>query len=779
MRLASFFHMAHSYFENKGRFAMGKYRHCKIISLSLAAIIAGRHGEGFAQQVPIVNDSSPVSSTSEEIIVTATKQAIGATAQKTPIAITAVGEAQISRTFAITIQDLGKLAPNVQLSSVGTYPGFANFLIRGIGVNNSVRSVDPTINIFQDGMVLGYQVGTLLDTFDTESVEILRGPQGILFGKNSTGGIVSLRTRRPNEDFGVRLEATVGNFGRRDISASVEGALVPDKVRAKIAFLSRNSNGFFHDRNGGTFAVAPANPSGLQPVNPQSDQSGSNLWAIKPIVVADFSDQLQLTLTGQYYHDVGGGATTRDIQPGGSVGAAFTVFGYTPPSDPSEINHNLVDEGHRLTEYHTVAQFDLTTDAGIFTSVSAYRHVNYWSSLDLDGTPFVISEFPDNNENSKQFSQELRFASKFSDSIELIAGAYYLNVKEFVEEKRHFATATPYTRGQFNQKASNIAGFANLTYSVTPDLKLIASGRYTHEKKTISVVPLGACTVNFAICPTTATNLSKSWNDFSPKLGVQFQATPDILAYASWTKGFRSGNFNARTANPAAIGPTEPESVQSYEAGVKTDLFDRKLRFNVTGFYMNYDNIQKTVFLPAPGSGVLVQTLNNAATAKVYGIELETKFSPTKSLLFEGNLGWTHARYKSFKGLDVNRDGAINAVDEQLASNLKFDRLADYTYLLAGTYTVPVENADLSLRVSWDWRSKVFLDVLNTPQLAQPAYGVLDASIRYAASKYSVSVFAHNLNKSVSHEQGSAIGGYQYHGGLADATWGIELKTQF
>lgn len=758
---------------------MVKYSHSKKISLTLAAVLAGQQAAAWSQETQSTSSSNTTSPATEEIIVTATKQAAGATAQKTPIAITAVGEAQISRTFAVTIQDLGKLAPNVQLSAVGTYPGFANFLIRGIGVNNSVRSVDPTINIFQDGMVLGYQVGTLLDTFDTESVEILRGPQGILFGKNSTGGIVSLRTRRPNEEFGIRLEATVGNFGRRDISASVEGALAPDKVKAKIAFLSRNSDGFFHDRNGGTFKVAPSNPSGLQPVNPQSDQSGSKLWAIKPIIVADLTDQLQLTLIGQYYHDVGGGATTRDVQPGGSVGSAFTDFGYTPPSDPSEINHNLVNEGHRLTEYHGVAQFDLTTDAGVFTSVSAYRDLKYWSSLDLDGTPFVKSEFPDNHENAQQFSQELRFASNFSDRIELIAGAYYLNVKEFVEEKRNVSGATPFMRGQFNQKASNLAGFANVTYSATPELKLIAGGRYTREKKTISVVPLGACTVNFAVCPTIATNLSKSWNDFSPKLGVQYQATPDVLGYASWTKGFRSGNFNARTANPAAIGPTRPESVQSYEAGVKTDLFDRKLRFNVTGFYMNYDDIQKTVFLPAPGTGVLVQTLNNAATAKIYGVELETKFSPTKALLLEGNFGWTHARYKSFKGLDVNRDGAINAVDEQLATNLQFDRLANYTYLLAATYTLPVNDADLSLRVSWDWRSKVFLDVLNTPQLAQPSYGMLDASIRYAAPKYSISLFGHNLNKEVTHEQGSAIGGYQYHGGLADVTWGVELKTQF
>ena len=202
----------------------------------------------------------------QDIVVYAQKKARGEQLQKVPMAISAIDSKTIEASHAIDIRDIGRLVPNAQLDGVGTFPGFANFFMRGVGVSTSVRSLDPAVNIIQDGMVIGYQAGAVLDTFDTEGVEVLRGPQGVLFGRNASGGAVSLRSKRPTGKSEATFKVTLGNANTVETRTGLETAIVEDKVFARLAVLTRNNDGFFHNRNSGTFVTVPAtvnaNPTG-------------------------------------------------------------------------------------------------------------------------------------------------------------------------------------------------------------------------------------------------------------------------------------------------------------------------------------------------------------------------------------------------------------------------------------------------------------------------------------------------------------------------------------
>ncbi|MEO0996589.1 MAG: TonB-dependent receptor plug domain-containing protein, partial [Pseudomonadota bacterium] len=352
----------------------------------------------------------------EEVVVFAQKRA--ESVQDVPVAVSPITAQQIEDANIVDITDLGFLAPNTQLQAVSTFPGFANFTIRGIGVSTSIRTLDPAVNVFTDGIVLGTQIGAVLDVFDVEAVEVLRGPQGIFFGRNSTGGAVVFRTARPTEEFQGSTKLTVGSHRTGEIETIVQGPL-NDTLRAKLAVQLRRSDGMFEDNNGGTFAPAPNNPNGTQPENPQKDQSGQESIFIKPTITFQPSDDFDYTLFGQFYNDDGGGSATKAyIDPRLASPPLLTLFGYTPPDDQFDINHNLLGES-KTQSWHLIGEGNWTIGNNVLTSVTGIREVTFDSSLDVDGAPFTLIHFPNNEEEASQFSQELRYAMDISDRVDL------------------------------------------------------------------------------------------------------------------------------------------------------------------------------------------------------------------------------------------------------------------------------------------------------------------------------------------------------------------------
>jgi iron complex outermembrane recepter protein len=714
----------------------------------------------------------------EEVLVTAERKSVGESLQKVPIAITAVTAQTIETEHLTDITDIGRAIPNVELDPAGTFPGVANLTIRGVGVSSSTRSVDPAVNIFQDGMVIAYPAGAVLDTFDTESVQVLRGPQGVLFGRNSAGGAVVLSTPLPTSDFHYKGDVTFGNFDEIDAHAMVEGTLVGDTIFGKIAISEKTNSGYFNNTTDGVFVPAPGNPSGL-PIEHESNHTpGTHELIIKPTFRFELSNDLELKLFTQYqrYRD-GGGVAQSYIPPQGTITGLQTTFGYYTHQDGNTVN--VTDEGYTdIDAGHVIAELDWNVGTGTLTTVAAARDIQYDSTFEADGTPFSMFTFPDNTEHNHQESLESRYNGKIGSQIEYVAGIYaFDDITEVVEKRTESGLSPTLPLGtvtdiynNWRQHDTSDAVFGNIDYKPVADLTLSAGLRYETEFKYMHIIPLQACTgANFTGCPNTFYDDGKRWYGLTPRFVASYDLENDILLYASYAKGFSAGNFNARAPTIAsAILPTNPESVDSYETGLKSEWFDHRALLNIAGYVAKYTSIQRT--LQENVDNTDVQTLLNAADAIIKGFELETSLIVVEGLKLNASAGYTNAHFTSIIGLPAGVDG----------TSLKLDHVPDWTSDVGGTYTFPVAQlgGKMELATDYSYRTKVFTDVLNTPQEAQPAYGLLNASVSLDRGPYYFRLWGRNLTNQYYIYQASKFLGYTYYPG-APRTFGITIGASF
>ena len=722
----------------------------------------------------------------EEIVVFAQKRA--ESAQDVPVSVTPMSMEQLDNAFVVDLTDLGFMAPNAQLQAVSTFPGFANFTMRGIGVSTSIRTLDPAVNIFVDGMVLGTQIGAVLDVFDVETVEVLRGPQGVFFGRNSTGGAVSLRTAKPTEDFNATAKLGIGSFGLTEFEGVVQGAMSDNGLRGKIAFQWREFDGGFEDRNGGSFAPATFNPDGVQPPNPTQDQTRQDSIFFKPTITFQPSDDFDFTLFGQYYKDEGGGSATQAfIDPRIGPQPATTLFGYTPPTDQFDINHDLLGVSETKS-WHLIGEANWHLDNGTVTSVTALRDLSFDSSLDVDGTPFLLIHFPDNEEAADQFTQEVRNALDLNDRTDLIFGGFYMDSEMSVIERREFTGLTAgrapdelnNIQSDWVQEQNSIAAFFNLRYELNPQWTLSGGLRYTREEKELNITPLTPCAgPGFSGCSTDKLFLEDSWNDVSPRLGVEYRPSDNAMWFASWTRGFRSGNFNARAGSAVTIGPADPEQADQFEIGLKGDYLDGTLRTNLAAFYTIYDDIQR-VTNTQTATGQPLQLLRNAAKAAIPGLEAELTWSPTDALSLQASLGWVKPEFDEFTGLDVDSDGVVSAADRRAAEQLRFDRVPELTVFLGGEYrwTMNQLPGEFAYRLQWSWRDDFPTDVRNLETRFQDSYDLLDMSVRYENDNWRVALYGRNLTETNYVDIISTAFNQQAFGGQP-RTYGLEVGYRF
>lgn len=717
------------------------------------------------------------------IVVYAQRKARGEQLQDVPMAISAVDASTLEAAHAIDIRDVGRLVPNAQLDGVGTYPGFANFFMRGVGVSTSVRSLDPAVNIVQDGMVIGYQAGAVLDTFDTESVEILRGPQGVLFGRNASGGVVHLRSKRPTGKTEGNFKVTLGNAGTIETRSAFETALVEDKVMARFAVLTRNNDGFFRNSNNDTFVTIPTtlnvNPTGAQAATHREERvPKTNEIVVKSTWVFKPGDATTLTLFGQYLNfDDGGGATRSFYDPSTPPRQHQTLWGFYPSNRKWGVN--LGTPGYtRIKGFHLIGELVQDIGPGSLTAVGAYRKVRYNATLNVGGDPFDTLVFPDGEEEARQTSFEARYNVSVDDNIDLLFGGFYFNLKSDVYEKRlaRLTTSTTqkrYTVNIWDQDTKSFAFFGNIDWRVTPEFTISAGVRYSKDTKRMHIVPLTNCPgQSFESCGLNYLNAKKTWDDVSPRFVANYKIDPEIMLYASYSRGYRAGNFNARAPSVGgAVTPANPESVASWEVGVKSDLLDNHLRINLGYFRQKYKNIQRLVQFSVPGESPL-QQLFNAAQATIQGVELEASVLPARGFRIDGAVGYTDAKYDSFNNLTGLPAGVS-------PTSLEFDRVPKWTASISANYETDIgADSKLSMRAGYTWRSRAFLDVLNTPIFEQKAYGLLDANIALTKDRWSVSVFGRNLANREYAEIKSAGLGYNAFGG-SPRYYGIELGVSF
>ena len=719
----------------------------------------------------------------EEVVVTASRRA--ESAQDVAVALTALSANTLEDANVVDITDIGFLAPNVQLQPVSTFPGFATFSMRGIGTGaNSIRTLDPTVNVMIDGMVVATQIAGQLDAFDYEAVEVLRGPQGIFFGRNSIAGAIQMRTGKPSEEFSGRVKVGVGSQSLLQLEGVVQGGL-SDTVRAKLAVQYRNFDGYFEDNNGGTFIPATYNPSGTEPGTPTQTQNEQDSIFIKPTITWEPSETFDLTVYGQYFEDDGGsGATQAFVEPSSAPSTMFRLYGYTPPTDQFEVNHDLVGKSDTEIE-QLVVEANWTVGNGVLTSVSGWRDLTFSSSNDIDGTPFLLIHFPDNEEEASQFSQEIRYAGEISDRLDFIIGGFYLDAEQSVIERREFSGLTAgrdhfdynYIQSDWTQDVKSQAVFGNVRWGFTDSLTLNAGVRYSREEKDLNVTLLTPCAgPGFTGCSNDKNALGEEWSNTSPRVALEFRPNNDLMFWGSWTRGFRSGNYNARAPSVAALGPADPEQADQYEIGMKGDFADGRLRANLTGFFTVYDEIQRTTN-GEDDLGNPLQLLRNAAEAEIPGIEAELTWLPTDRLTLMASVGWIDPEFTKFTGLNLG--AATDAENEALAKELEFERVPDFEYTLMGEYSVPVAGkGEIAVRAQYAWREGFYTDVTNNELRTIDDYGILDASIRFVNDNWRVSLWGRNLTEENYADIISAAFNYQRFGGQA-RTYGIEVGYSF
>ncbi|MBT8084705.1 MAG: TonB-dependent receptor [Woeseia sp.] len=609
-----------------------------LAALSLASFPAVAQDENRTAQILL-----------EEIIVTGTKRAGGIEVQDAPVAISAYNESQLDAMHLRDLQGIGYSAPSVQLEDIGTSRGTANFSIRGLGINSSIPSIDPTVGVFVDGVYLGINAGVVLDIFDLEGIEVLRGPQGLLFGKNVTGGAVLLRSSRPTEDFRFKGKLATETGDNRYLSAVVSGPL-NDQWRGKFA-------AYYNDDGGWHTNLATGADHGKAET---SMFRGALEWT-----PTDASGYLLSVETGS--SDGDGPASQNE----GLYGTDNFDFSIDEPGFYDNTWNQLTLE----------ASYDVAFGDGEIINILGYRDYESRTLGDIDASPFFIFHAPARIDQD-QLSNELRYAGSF-DNIYVTTGLYYFEQDLLYLERRIIQGGALDITGGGNQQSDTLALFGSVDIAYGDNYTLNLGARFTREEKDaqIATILFNLCTIDGGCAAVDFKDSRKSTN-FAPKVGLQIRPDDDTLIYGFWTKGFRSGGYNMR--HTAAAIPNQgfdDEEQDSFEIGMKRDFADGRVRINAAVYHNKINDMQREVNLSDPVVGV-VQLIRNTADATISGIDLEGTFVLSDSLLLTANFGQVSGRYDRV-GFDLNGDGVVDNADKEL----KLPRLAPRSYGAQLVYT--------------------------------------------------------------------------------------------
>jgi len=596
-----------------------------------------------AAQDSQADDSDTGNALFEEILVTATKKSQAQAVQDVPIAVTAFGERQLDAIHFKEISDLSYKIPNVALDGIGTSRGTANFSIRGLGINSSIPSIDPTVGVFVDGMYMGVTSGVLFDQFDLQSVEVLRGPQGLLFGRNVTGGAVLLNTTRPSFDEGRGRAKVSYSSGDNIVAAGVYSGPISDSVAFKLGAYYNNDGGYFTNL-----------------------ANGNDSFGKAETVIARGALAFRPTDTSEILFRYEHGDSSGD-------GPASQNHGiYSRDSFEFAID----EEGSYDIKWDMAsAEINVDFENGTLTNLAAWRKSDSSSLGDIDATPSFLFSAPAATQ-AEQFSNELRYAGRFGDMVDVTVGAFYFTQDLDYYERRLIIGGAIDIAGGGRQEQSTKAIFGSFDFDVSDNLTLMTGLRYTKEEKSVEIATIrpDGCDNTTLICTANFFD-KKDWSNLTPKLGLRYQQDEDTQFYAFWTKGFRSGGYNLRNTSPAAApGPFDEEKSSVIEVGLKRDNEDKTLRTNFAFFYNTMTDMQREVNLPDAVAGV-VQIIDNTANARIYGLEAEFQAQLTPELTFTGSLGVIGSEYTDVK-FDISGDGQVN--DEDFALDLP--RLAPLTY---------------------------------------------------------------------------------------------------
>lgn len=660
----------------------------------------------------------------DEIVVTANKRG-DARAQELPLAMNAFGADELRTLNMEDLPSLSYAMPNVQFEDIGTARGIANFSIRGVGVNSSIASVDPAVGVFVDGMYLGLNAGTITDAFDLEAVEVLRGPQGTLHGRNVTGGAVLVRTRAPTDAFEAQARVAYESGSNVIAEAAVSGPLASGVLSGRLAVLNARDEGWLeNDFDGSSFG---------------ENETRAVRAALRFTPAPAFDATLRLE---QGYIDGDGPAgQNHALHARGSFDFAIDNRGYAG-----------TDWEQAILE----ANWRVPFGDGVVTSITAWRHVEVPWAADIDSTPSFVFHTRVLNEQ-EQLSQELRYAGAFG-AFDVTAGFFVLEQELLYIDERNFSPTFRRTGGGVGEFSTQ-AAFANLDWRASDALTWSLGLRYTHEEKDSRIsrvrraiddlngpsvlVPgegvdggsIDARTLVFSDAP-----FDQEWDDLSPRVGVQWRPGPATNLYAYWARAFRGGGANFRTAS-LGLAPRAYESEQqsTFEIGWKQDFAEGRARMNAALFHNTIEDMQRETNQPDPISGVQ-QIVLNAGDATIWGGEIEARVQLSDRFSVSAHAGYVEGAYDHLTE-DLNGDLVINAADYAL----EIPRLAPWSYGVSLMYVAPLAGGEASARLGYNHRDAAFYNDSNLGRLAEA--DMVDFNLSYApdGGRWRISLYGENL----------------------------------
>lgn len=721
----------------------------RIVSVMLSTSLLGT---GLGQVAQAATDES--SRAIEEIVVTARKREENI--QDVGLAVSALSQAEIEDTFARDLRDLVYVSPNLVLDDTAQGPGgVAAAYIRGIGVSEVEKNFDPAVGVVVDGIFLGSMSGGITRALDLESVEVLRGPQGTLFGRNTIGGVLNLRRSQPTGELGGKIRASIGNYDTKRIDGLLNFG-VSEQVAVKLT-------GTWEDQGEGYY----------ENVNTGHDDGEIEYQSFGANILYTPSDTLELEYTTQIER------TDQDTPPllnVGQPGQLFCdAFGFCSPDLDTPVSGDRWKTSQAL-----VGPGDATFDADthileVRWDINESLRLDYiFGSWETEET--VLTDWdavaPELFHTTRpadyeQKTHELRFTFDNPDSRVRGTAGLYLWDSEYEIGLRSFigfavpgvVLDLPQTTAQ---ESESWALFTEVDIDLSEKWVLTLGGRYTEDEKD---------TAQMGVVTATADD---SWDEFTPKAGVRYQINDDAMAYATYSVGYRSGGFNGRVDSvETATTPYNQETVDNYEVGIKTEWLDNTLRINAALFRMDYEDKQEELQLPSATSGTGQVTLvTNASTAEISGLELDVLYNPTANLSLRGNLGLLDAEYDEFQFI-----GASGLVD---LSGLEIRRAPDVTGSISGTYEWQMGETRAWALVGWHYIGEHEVDFANKPELTNDAQNLINASVNFETGPVRISAYGHNLTNEDGYSIGFDVAGlWSYAATRAPRTYGLEVSYTF
>lgn len=685
----------------------------------------------------------------EEIVISARKR--DENLQDTPVSVSAIGETKLARLQAQEIGDIQNSVPGLTLH-VGDASN-AVVYVRGVGQIDSLAFADPGVGIYLDDVYLGRAQGSFLDVYDVARIEVLRGPQGTLYGRNTIGGAVKFVSKEPDDELGGQVEVAAGNYEQKRVKARANVPL-GDTVFMKAAIAYVGRDGYAENSVTG------------------SDDGDKESLSWRLGLKADLSDTLSLSLNADQSED--------DADTSRTPNRETSVFGLASESDePFEVDADFNDVNRLKTMgFSGTLTYDVSEALSI-KSISAYREMSYETHLDLDATSLpLFGVFVDQDQD--QFSQEVQFTYVGENGVDFVGGLYYLREHD-ITMSGIFGPAIAFVSNSINdQRNRSYAAYGQTDFPLGDKLTLTAGLRYTHEKKSFDRIQefFGAET---PLVPpigegvrVTDVSVEETWNNLSPKIGLSYQVDEAHMIYASASKGFKSGGFDGRSNSASEAVPYEPETMWAFEMGSKNSLAGGRASLNIAAYYNDYSNLQLSSFV-ADDAGAFSALFTNAGEATIKGIELEFAARPVEPLNISAAVSYMDADYGEY----VGPDGA-DISDERALVNAP-----EWTLFLAVDYDIELASgAFITLHGDASYRSKTYPTVSSSEILAQAGYGLLNAQVSYQSAGERWELFAgvKNLTDREYRSHGFDLSdslGYQlgYYG--APRTWSVGIRFDF